>query len=337
MPLRVGLIGYGVVASQVHLPLLLQAPQTVVAAISEPDKALREEAQKRTPGATGYVDYGEMLEEERLDAVVVCLPTPLHTAAARQVLARGLALYLEKPGACNLQEAQELVDFWEACHPRPVAMIGLNFRRAPVIADMREQVVSGRLGRIHHLHSVNARHAMKVANWKKTRATGGGVLLDLATHHLDLWEFLLGQRISTISAQLLSLKSEQDTATVQALTEDGVTCSGFFSFDSVDEDKVQIYGQKGCLSVERMADLRVRFKSSSSRFVRLKALAEQAKNLLVLPRLVERYRSPWSCSSYQRSLEVFLRGVAEGRGVKPDLFDGLRALELVSQAEIRQP
>ena len=333
MALRVGLIGFGLVAAQVHLPLLLQAPQVVVAAISEPDAALREEAQRRAPGARAYLDYGEMLEQERLDAVVVCLPTSLLASAGRQVLARGLALYLEKPMACNLQEAQELVNFWETCKPRPVAMVGFNFRRAPIFVELREQLASGRLGRMQHLHSVNSRHAMKVPNWKRKRATGGGVLLDLATHHLDLWEFLLGQRISQMSAQLLSLRSEHDTAAVQAIAEDGVTCSGFFSFDSVDEDRFQIYGQKGCLSVERMADLRVKFKPSSSRFVRLKALAEQAKNLLALPRLLERYRAPWSCSSYQRSLEVFLRGVAEGRSVTPDLYDGLRALELLSQAE----
>jgi predicted dehydrogenase len=331
--LRIGLAGYGVVAAQVHLPVLKELPGVVVQAIGEQNEELLKTGLSVAPSANGYSDYCQMLDEESLDAVLVCLPTPLHAQAAREVLSRGIALYLEKPLGSTLEEGRQVLDCWRACSPRPLAMVGFNFRRAPVFEELKRHLLRGKLGRIHHLHSVNSRHSMVVPEWKEKRSTGGGVLLDLATHHLDLWEHLLGQRISSITTHTVSVTSEQDTATVQAVTNAGVTCSGFFAFDSAEEDRITVYGERGRLSVERMSELRVTFKPASSRFVRLKGLVERGKDLLALPRLVERYKSPWSCSSYRRSMEAFLDGVARKKSVKPDLADGLRALELVTKVE----
>ena len=212
-------------------------------------------------------------------------------------------------------------------------MVGFNFRRAPLFQEARRILESARLGPVHHLHSVNSRHAMEIPSWKELRETGGGVLLDLASHHLDLWEYLLDDRVVDISLHTRSLRSTDDTATIQAITANGVSCTGFFAFDSAEEDRFTVYGRDARLSVERMSDLRVSLRSAGSRFIRVRNLAEQVKSLLAVPRLVERYRSPWSCSSYERSLEVFLKAVLEGKSVKPDLDDGIRVLELIEAAE----
>lgn len=283
------------------------------------------------PAASRYTSLEQMLEKENLGAVLVSLPTPYLADAARQVLSRGLPLYLEKPISGTLTEAEKIKQTW-TLH-RPTVMVGFNFRRAPVFQEARRVLENDRLGPVHHLHSVNSRHAMEIPPWKKLRETGGGVLLDLASHHLDLWEHLLDDRVVDISVQTRSLRSSDDTATIQAITASGISCTGFFAFDSVEEDRLTVYGRDGRMSVERMSDLRVSLKRPSSRFVRVRNLLEHTRSFLALPRLIERYRSPWSCSSYERSLEVFLKAVLEGKSVKPDLDDGIRVLELIEAAE----
>jgi predicted dehydrogenase len=66
--------------------------------------------------------------------------------------------------------------------------------------------------------------------WKKTRLSGGGVLLDLASHHVDLVRFLFQQDIRLVYCEIESRSSEQDTATLQLQLADGLRVQSYFSF-----------------------------------------------------------------------------------------------------------
>jgi myo-inositol 2-dehydrogenase / D-chiro-inositol 1-dehydrogenase len=333
MPLRIGIAGCGAVAREVHLPILKSFQGVEICALAEQNESWLQEGLQLTPSAKGYSDYLAMLEEAALDAVLVCLPTHLHGPAAEAVLGQGLHLYLEKPLSGDLASGRKALEAWLKMEPRPVAMMGFNFRRERLMEDIAEKVRSNQVGRIRHLHSVNSQAAALLPEWKKARSTGGGVVLDLASHHLDLWEYLLGSRITEISARLQSLHTCNDNATVEAITENGTTCFGFFSFNCVNEDRFTIYGDQGRLSVERFSSLAVEQTSSSGKFARLKKLLSGLKNLAALPHLLDKYKAPWSSPSYARSLAVFIESVQQRRSVQPDLTDGYRALELVIAAE----
>lgn len=333
MKLKLGIAGCGVVAQEVHLPLLASLDGVQVSAVSEVQEEALMLAGRLVPQAERFSNYKDMLEQSELDALVVTLPSHLHAEAARAALSRRLHLYLEKPIASDLNEATKLTEYWASQQPRKIAMMGFNFRREPLIQKLHSLIRSGAIGKLRYLHSVNSQPSHSLPEWKKDRKTGGGVLLDLASHHLDLWRMLLGSEIAELSARLSSLHTPDDNATVEAITHTGVPCHGIFSFNSVASNRIELYGERGKLSVDLVRSLTVEFTPASQSLVRLKQAGQSLKNLFALPLLKEKYKAPWSTPSYLRALQLFCQCVRTGRQVRPNLLDGQKALELVVAAE----
>ena len=333
MEVCVAIAGCGVLARDVHIPLLERMEGVRVVAIADAHPETLAKAKALLPSAEAYSDYQSMLSYEGLQAVFVTLPTHLHFQAAKAVLESDLHLYLEKPAASELEDAATVKNSWLSQQQRKVAMMGFNFRREPLIEDLRNSIHRGSIGEIKYLHSVFTQSPESLPSWKLKRETGGGVLLDLGSHHLDLWEDILADEIVEIHASLWSQKFENDNATVEAVTRQGVRCHGYFSFTSAFSHRLEAYGVGGRLTADLMTHQRLQTTAADTRHVRLKLAANAVRNGLAVGRLKERYRSPWSTPSYERAIRVFLQGVRSGRQMRPDLRDGYRALELVVAAE----
>jgi predicted dehydrogenase len=93
--------------------------------------------------------------------------------------------------------------------------------------------------------------------WKRRRATGGGALLDLGAHHLDLLRFLLGREIAGVRASIASRTTEQDTALLELEFDDGVLGHCFFGLGSAETDHIEVHGEAARLSVARFSSLDV--------------------------------------------------------------------------------
>ena len=87
--------------------------------------------------------------------------------------------------------------------------------------------------------------------WKKHRATGGGVLLDLGSQHVDLLRWLLDDEIAGVAARITSDRSEQDTAWLRCTMARGAEAHGFFSFNAGRTDFVEVIGERGTIRVDR--------------------------------------------------------------------------------------
>ena len=83
--------------------------------------------------------------------------------------------------------------------------------------------------------------------------SGGGVLLDLASHHLDLLRWFLQDEVATVAASLGSQITEQDTAQLALTMRSGVEVQSFFSFRSGLADYLEFIGERGTLRVDRHA------------------------------------------------------------------------------------
>ena len=109
---RLAILGFGTIARQVHLPLLAGQPGVAVAAIADPDPGARALAQSGTAGARVFADWREALATPGLDAVIVASPTAVHAEATLAALARRLHVYVEKPIATTLADADEVLAAW---------------------------------------------------------------------------------------------------------------------------------------------------------------------------------------------------------------------------------
>jgi predicted dehydrogenase len=326
-PLRLGVIGCGQIARAIHLPVLRRIPEARVVALAEPVDASRAAAEAMAPGAAAYSDYRELLNAGGLDAVVICAPPHLHAPSAIAAFDAGLHVYLEKPLAPSLADAEPAVQAWQRA--RTIGMIGFNFRFHPQIARIRERLRDGAIGDPLAVRAVFSILPHELPEWKRTRRTGGGVLLDLASHHVDLVHHLLGADVTRVYASTRSLRGEDDHAAVQLELASGVIAQLFVSLGTVDENRLEIVGTEGKLVMDRTELIRPEHVPASQRGARARRLT---RALLALePRRV--LRSPGAEPSFAAALSAFVWSASGNAFGGPDLLDGVRNLAVIEAAE----
>ncbi len=329
--MKVGLIGCGRIAKLVHLPLLLDLPGAHVVALAEPDGDRRQAALRLAPGAVAYADYRELLDSGLAEAVVITLPNDLHAEAACAALARDHHVYLEKPAAVSAAEARVVVDAWRASNR--VGMLGFNYRFHPTILALRRRIREGSVGTLLCTRTVFTIREPERPAWKRTRAVGGGVLLDLGSHHIDLVRFLFEREIEDVQCWIHAVRSEGDTAFLQLRMQENLFVQSFFALGSVEENSMQVYGEEGRLAADWNLSPFVDSVPATHARGRLRRLWGSARPLLHRPPLIDRFASPLYQASYRTALTHFLACVENGRQARPDMVDGLRCLEIIEAAE----
>jgi myo-inositol 2-dehydrogenase/D-chiro-inositol 1-dehydrogenase len=321
------------IARSVHIALLSRMPGVRITAIADSDPASLALASASLPAAATFPDTAAMLSHARLDAVLIALPPHLHADAAVSAFNSGLGVYVEKPLASNLADGDRVIDAWQSA--RTAGMIGFNYRFSPLNRELRSRIRSGEIGSLVAIRSVFSSANRAVPSWKESRATGGGVLLDLASHHVDLTRFLTGQEIQSVSAEIRDMRAEADTAALTMRLDDGAVAQSFFSLGSADEDVIEVYGDRGKLSVNRMTSLRPEFTPpNATRAQRLTGLSRHAMTFLRgAPYLMSKMTSPFHEPSFRAALEHFIDCVRRGREPSPSLDDGFAALTVVEAAE----
>jgi hypothetical protein len=175
--------------------------------------------------------------------------------------------------------------------------------------------------------------ARVIPTWKQRRESGGGVLLDLAVHHIDLIRFLFDAEIAHVSADVRSSQSEHDTALLQLGLTNGAMAQVMCSLGSIDDDRIEIHGSAGRVTVDRYRSLRVEVTPANASSMLGVAAARFAGEMRALPYALRKLRSPMHDPSFPAAMSAFVRAVAERTPVTPNLEDGLRALVVVDAAE----
>ena len=328
--LRVALLGYGRVAEHIHLPVLMSLEGVDVVAIAEADAARREEVSRSLPDAAVFDRIETLFGETQIDAAVITLPNALHAGAAVAAFARGLHVYLEKPMAPTLVAAREVVIAWREAGT--IGMIGHNYRFGSMQGEARRLVAEGRIGRVVAVQAVFSTPSRDLPDWKRQRETGGGALLDLASHHLDLLPWLLQTRPLAISCHLRSVHSDDDTAAVRLEMEGGVAVHILATISSVEDDRIEIYGDAGRIVIDRYRSDRVEVHPTTLDRVRLLRVSNAVGALTDLSYWQRKLRGGVPEASFSAALNEFSLAAREGRPATPDLADGLRVLSLLDAA-----
>lgn len=329
-PLRIGVVGCGHLAREVHLPVLASLPNVEIVALADPDAGARALAARLAPDAHLHSSHTALLAHADLDAVLACPPPTAHAAVACDVLAAGRALYLEKPIATTLGDAERVVEAWrEADVP---AMLGFNYRLNPLYADLGRRVREGGVGEVVAVRTTFSTN-IGGADWRGRRGAGGGVLLELASHHVDLVRHLLDDEVAEVSAGLWSRHSDDDTATLDLRMASGVPVQMFFSLSATEDDRVEVIGERGVLRASRYDSLAVERVGAAAVGAVSSVVGHVARSVAGAPYLIEKRQSPWNEPSFRRALTRFVEVVRAGRPVEPDPVDGYRCLAVLAAAE----
>jgi predicted dehydrogenase len=327
---RVGILGCGAVARRHHLPWLARLRQARVTVVADRDPAALAAALELATGARGVGDWREAIDARDVDAVIVCLPNGLHAVAAEAAARRGLHMYVEKPLATCMVDAEKVV---AACaEAGVVAMTGFNYRFNSLYSEARAIVASGRLGRIVFCRGAFTVARHDLAPWKRRRAEGGGVLHDLAPHHVDLSGWLLAREIVEAHGELSSRTADDDTATVMLRLDNGCIAQLAFAYETVSEERFEIYGQRGRLVVDRRRHQRAHVEAPGEG--RLRRAIRTVRDARRVDYVLEKRRAPGGEPSHGAALREFLAAVRDGRAVEPGLEAG-RACVAVLEAVAR--
>jgi predicted dehydrogenase len=330
-PVRIGLLGCGAVACDHHLPALRRTAGAVVVGLADPDAKALARAARLAPGADVHADPGELLGRSDVDAVVVAAPTALHAELAAACARAGKHVYVEKPLATSEAEANRAIE--EVAGSGVTAAMGFNRRRHPVYEQARQLLDAGRIGELRFVQTAFCEPVDpgRLPEWKRTRAAGGGVLLDLASHHFDLLRWFLHAEIEVVHARTKSGRSEQDEAVTELETSTGAEVQSLFSARAAHADYLEFFGELGRLRVDRHRGALVVHVPRRSRYGIRRARSRPPGGVLAWQarRLVGAGGDP----SYARALGAFVQRLRGAQVEIPSLEDGLRSLQAVLAAE----
>lgn len=192
---RVAIIGCGGIANHKHLPsLAANADEAELVAfcdiIVEKAQSTAEAAGK--PDAAIYADYHDVLADENVDVVHICTPNVAHADIAVAAFAAGKHVFCEKPMSHSPAEAQRMMDAWKASGKK--FTVGYQNRFRPEVQVLHESCRNGELGHIYYGKAIAIRRR-QVPTWgvfPNKALQGGGPLIDIGTHALDITLWCMG-------------------------------------------------------------------------------------------------------------------------------------------------
>ena len=187
--LRIGIVGCGGIANGKHMPSLKKlADKVEMVAFCDivPEKAEQAVKDYGTPDAKAYVDYHELLEDKSIDVVHVCTPNRSHAEITVAALEAGKHVMCEKPMAKTAADARLMLD--AAKRTGKKLTIGYQNRCYPRCLLLKRACDEGELGEIYYAkaHAVRRRAVHNWGVFLNEYEQGGGPLIDIGTHALDL-------------------------------------------------------------------------------------------------------------------------------------------------------
>lgn len=185
--LRYGCIGAGGIARKKHLSNYAKQQDIEMVAVCDSVLPAAQTLAQDFGIPMVYTDYREMLDRENLDIVSVCTPNFLHKEITCYALRVGTNVHCEKPLAMNQLEALEIWKTAEMTGKK--VMLGLNKRYMPETLLVHEMMKEDFFGDIYHIRCGWRRNSgiPGIGRWFTNHAmSGGGVMIDLGVHYLDL-------------------------------------------------------------------------------------------------------------------------------------------------------
>lgn len=257
--IRWGLVGCGDVTERKSGPAFRQIPGSDLVAVMRRSPGLAEDYARRHGVPRWTDDADALINDPDVDSVYVATPPGSHLEIARRVAAAGKPCYVEKPIARSAAEGQAMVAAFEAAG---VPLFVAFYRRAwDRVTRVRDVIRSGEIGTVTSVESVYARPSRDddpaALPWRlRAEQSGGGLFVDLASHALDLVDFLLGPLadVSGVAVRGTAAYDVEQSAAFAFRTGSAVGAeavgSGRWSFAADRaEDRLTIVGTTGRVSL----------------------------------------------------------------------------------------
>lgn len=215
--LRAGIIGCGGIANAKHLPAMKKSGLYEIRAFCDiiAERAVSSRQEFAAQDAKVYTDYRELLKEE-LDAVYVTTPNRTHAEISIAAMEAGKHVMCEKPMAKTSREAEEMLETAKRTHR--ILNIAYQNRYRPDAAYLKKMCQQDELGEIYFAkaHALRRRAVPTWGVFLNEEEQGGGPLIDIGTHALDLTLWMMDnyEPASVTGAVFHKLAGQKDQGNV---------------------------------------------------------------------------------------------------------------------------
>ncbi len=337
--LKVGFVGLGGIASG-HLTAVAESPLAEIAGLCDVSEETLAKRGREFKVAALFSDYMEMLNNTEIDAVVISTPNAIHKEVAIASLRSGRHVFCEKPITATLADAIAIREVAKSAKAK--LQIGMCRRFQSASAAIRRLVQSGELGDIYHIKFSLRRQGgipLHGAWFMKKELSGGGVVVDLAVHSLDLglwcadmWDPVSASCIchTRIGADLTSYvptanwPAYDPKRNAAAMDVEEFAC-GLVRFGKgrslqfelswalhgLEENIIEIFGNKGGVRMGTGEPIRL-FKPVNG-----------------LPAVTELKLPLDKVSNYKRQIDDFLESIVYDRPVQAPIDDGVTVMAII--------
>lgn len=325
---------------RMHLANCRHIEGVQVVAAADPSKKALAKA-KKTGVNNLYTNYQELLENNPLDldAVIISVPNFLHYDSICSSLRNGLDVFAEKPLAVNVTQCQDIVNL--AGSSARKFMIGHSMRFVPAVEKVKADLQKGIIGNLEvaTIEEIangpfsHPRNPVPVADWWfDPKMSGGGALLDIGYHMIDLFRFLTEEE-ATVKFADLSFKYNlpvEEGATVM-LSSSKNAIRGFINVGWYQRSifpkfnfRALLHGDCGYLSTE----------DHTPRNIYTHAAREAARNIArrVAGKKPTYLSYTYYWQSYYKELSAFFTSITEDTETPTTAADGLKTVQIIEDA-----
>jgi predicted dehydrogenase len=274
---RLGFLGVGWIGRS-RMQALGEEGLAEVAAVADPQAEAVAAAAEAAPAAQRAESLEELLDHD-LDGVVIATPSALHAEQAVAALERGLAVFCQKPLARDAEETRRVLA--AARDANRLLGVDLSYRHVEALRAARRAVEAGEIGRLHSLDlAFHNAYGPDKPWFTDPELAGGGCLIDLGTHLIDLALWLTdAEEVAVETARMLSLHGHEveDQASAElALAEvrARLACSWFQPAGGECAFECTAWGSEGAVSVRNVGGSFYDFRAELWRGTSSEALVE---------------------------------------------------------------
>ncbi|MDA3941473.1 MAG: Gfo/Idh/MocA family oxidoreductase [Spirochaetia bacterium] len=292
----------------------------------------------------GYSSFDEMLLDKEINIIDIVTPNYLHKEQIIKALEAGKDVLCEKPLGLNSKEAEEI----SAAVKKTGKQLGMifNYRFIPAIQQAKKLINEGRLGKVYSFRGeyfhTGYQDAMRPLTWRMQKdKSGGGALVDMGVHVLDLIRFLLGE-FETVNGKTQTFIRERplpdnagqmgevtvdDAAWLTASLKGGATGTveiSRFATGSLDDLKISAFGEKGAFKFDLMDANYLYWYDEGQGWRRIETLQHYEDTKFPSPRSI----IGWTRFHVENQYR-FLESVVNGKSFKPDVNDGLAVQRVI--------
>jgi predicted dehydrogenase len=325
--LGVGIVGAGSI-SDMHAPGYNEKSNSKIIAYTDVNAELAAVKSKKFGAETSYSSVDQLLKDDRVEVVDVCIPTAFHSKVAIQAIEAGKHVFLEKPMAFNVKECDDIIAAAKKAGVKLMVNHDLIF--FPPFAFCKKLITDGGVGRLVRMRATQmAGH--RYMGWRADPSiTGGGLLIEGLVHPLYLSRWFLGEleEVSAMTGKTDDLTKAEDVVTILLRSKDawGTVDANLNGPPPLWDDHLELIGTKGMLIAN----------GAETQIIRGPPLMHYHDGMWTMyrDRTYESWPFPneieWNWpKAFVYAIGEFLSSIAENREPKVTGADGRRLIQIV--------